>query len=101
MQRKTSIFELIKTSFIFLLFITRGRDGDHPPSLVTVLSSEPSDRPLLWNHLLLPLDHVIRRKRLRHLHLPQSQEPQDTGEGKRLLSIFQIKLSSIQRWTSC
>ena len=60
-------------------YISRGCHDHHPFSLEAISSGQPPHRPLLRHHVLLPLDHVLRRQRLRHLHLPQGQEPQDPG----------------------
>ena len=60
-------------------YISRWCHDHHPFSLEAISSGQPPHRPLLRHHVLLPLDHVLRRQRLRHLHLPQGQEPQDPG----------------------
>jgi len=81
------------TLYLFFSTLTlRGCDDNHTPSLVAVPSSESSGWSLLWTHLLLPLDHVLSWERLRHLHLPQGQKPQNAGEKCKIFSNNYFKI---------
>lgn len=60
----------------------RRRDAGGRPPLEQLCPGQPPHPPHCRHPVLFPVAHLILRKRMCHLHLPEGQEPQDPGESK-------------------